>query len=82
MKDREDLESCGCRCAAFPGPMIHGVLGHYLDSGKSPDAWSLATSGSCVWGGKSWEDLEAPWVILGESCQDQFLCVRHLYTIS
>ena len=34
MKGREDLESRACGGAAFPGPMMHGVLGHYQIQGK------------------------------------------------
>ena len=58
--ERQDLKDCGCGRAAFPGSMMRGVLGHYFSSGESPDAWSVATSVSWVWGGKGWEDLEAP----------------------
>lgn len=45
MKNREDLQSCGCGGVTFPDPMMHEVLGQFLNSGKSPDAWSLATRG-------------------------------------
>ena len=38
----------GCAGTTFPDLMIHGVLGHDLDAGKSPDAQSVATPGSWV----------------------------------
>lgn len=47
--------------ATLPEPMMHGVLGHYLDSGKSPAAWSVAARGSWVGSKKSEEDVEAAW---------------------
>lgn len=56
--------------ATFPEPMMHGVLGHYLDSGKSPDAWSMATRGNWV-GSKKRGTLE----VLGEGCQDHLFDV-------
>lgn len=49
------------RGATFPEPMMRGVLGHSLDSGKSPDAWSMAARGSWVGSKKSEEDVEAAW---------------------
>lgn len=74
-------ESCLWRCS-LPRPHGAWVLGHYRSQGKSLDPWSLATSGSRVGDGKSWEDLEPLLVILGEVTRTNPLYGHNLYTIS
>lgn len=44
-------------------PRAHDAwgAGHYLHSGKIPDAWSMAARGSWVESKKSEEDVKAAW---------------------